>query len=288
MEGITTMAFCGPLIIPPAMKAYVVALRADLQGRAERTSGLAVADLISFEDDLRFVYLELCDRLTTPPRLCNTDGDNLLYHTITYEIGSAQVAFDALASLCHIAPQEELLEEAEFDPEGVLQKIEFEWTKRGNRKIKTWENTILGKLCIEGRSLVATVNSAERAGRLRREIEIRLGLAAVHKSTATMSQEEMRANTRNVPAPGPEPKKTPEMQQIARDFVQKELEAWPRKKLPILGGKTPVQAVKDPEGREIVESLLVDMERRMEQMFPGAIQPDVGVVRGMLKLPARV
>jgi len=287
MEHITTMAFCGPLIIPPRMKANIVGLRANLQRVAGKKDGLTLADVVRFEGDLRMTYLDLSDRLTKPPTLCNTDGDDLLQHTIIYEIGSAQVAFDALASLCHISTPEELLEEAEYDPDGVLRKVKVDWTKPGNRQMKSWDNTILGHLYIEGRSLKATVNSAKRAARLRREIEKRLGLAAVHKSTETTSQEELWKKAHNAPAHRPEPEQTPEMQQVARDFVQRDLEAWPRKKLPILGGLTPLQAVKDAAGREIVESLLLDMERTMASMFPGDIQPDVGVVRGKLKLPAR-
>ncbi|HWZ45618.1 MAG TPA: SEC-C metal-binding domain-containing protein [Candidatus Saccharimonadales bacterium] len=287
MEHITTMAFCGPLIIPPGMKAFIIGLRNRLQRVTGKKDGLTLADLVRFESDLRITYLELSNRLTKPPMLSNTDGDDLLYHTITYEVGSAQVAFDALASLCHLLTPEELLEEAEFGPDGVLRKVEVDWTKRGNRQMKSWDNTRLGNLRIEGRSLVATVNSAKRASRLRREVETRLGLAAVYKSTETTSQEELWKKARNAPAHRPAPEKTPEMQQVARDFVQRDLEAWPRKKLPILGGLTPLQAVKDAAGREIVESLLLDMERNMERMFPGDIHPDVGVVRGKLKLPAR-
>lgn len=289
MESITTMAFCGPRIIPPVMKADIVDLRTTLQNIAGEKGGLGTADLVRFEADLRGLYLELCDSLTTPPTLCNTDGDHLLHHTITYEVGSAQVAFDALASLCHISSREELLEEAEFDPEGVLWKVEIDWTRKGNRKMKSWDNTVLGHLRIEGRSLVARVNSAERAARLRREIEKRLGLAAVYKSTEIVEQEELWKKARSAKAAEPEPEQTPEMLRVARDFMQKDMEAWPRKKLPILGGRTPLQAVKDAEGREIVESLVLDMERTMERMFPGDgdIRPDLGVVRKKLRLPPR-
>lgn len=44
--------------------------------------------------------------------------------------------------------------------------------------------------------------------------------------------------------------------------VQKEVEAWVHKKLPVLGGRTPLQAVNDPDGREIVQSLLIGWGNR--------------------------
>src|SRR5260221_6662543 len=37
-------------------------------------------------------------------------------------------------------------------------------------------------------------------------------------------------------------------------FRSEEIETWPKKKLPVLGGRTPMQAVKTPDGLEIVES----------------------------------
>ncbi|MCR4304607.1 MAG: MbcA/ParS/Xre antitoxin family protein [Gallionella sp.] len=37
---------------------------------------------------------------------------------------------------------------------------------------------------------------------------------------------------------------------------------WPEEKLPALNGKTPLQAVKTKDGKEMVEALLMDIERR--------------------------
>jgi hypothetical protein len=285
MQDINTMAFCAPIVIPPRNKAEIIELRADLQSTIGKNS-LTPQDLVKHEADLRETYLYLRDLLTTPPRLCNTDGDPILFHTMTYEVGSAQVAFDALAPLSYTHSPEELLEDAEFDAQGALTKAEITWSKKGNRQMKSWNNTTLGTLRIEGRSLVATVNSAERAARLRKEIENRMGLAAVHKSTETQSQDELMSKARQAP-PERERKTTPEMERVAMDFVQKEIEAWAKKRLPILGGRTPKQAIKDSNGLEIVESLLLDMERSMELQFPGKIRPDVGAVRRILKLPPR-
>ena len=36
---------------------------------------------------------------------------------------------------------------------------------------------------------------------------------------------------------------------------------WVSQPLPILGNRTPMDAVKDPDGREIVESLVIQAER---------------------------
>ena len=55
------------------------------------------------------------------------------------------------------------------------------------------------------------------------------------------------------------------------------------KKLPVLGGRTPLQAVNDPDGREIVQSLLIGWERQMKSQ-PAGLQPDMGAVRQLLNL----
>lgn len=68
--------------------------------------------------------------------------------------------------------------------------------------------------------------------------------------------------------------------------MQKEIEGWVHKKIPILGGRTPLQAAADPDGREIVEALLLDWERHYEKpLTPGLIRPDINAVRRLLMLP---
>ena len=69
--------------------------------------------------------------------------------------------------------------------------------------------------------------------------------------------------------------------------MQEKVQAWAHEKVPALGGRTPMQAVNDPDGREIVESLLVQWERHAEEGFynQGA-RPDIGALRRILNLPA--
>jgi len=43
---------------------------------------------------------------------------------------------------------------------------------------------------------------------------------------------------------------------------------WHKEKLPALNGKTPMQAVKTRDGREMVEALLMDFEQRGKQQTP--------------------
>jgi len=58
--------------------------------------------------------------------------------------------------------------------------------------------------------------------------------------------------------------------------------------IPALGGRTPLQAVADPDGREMVEALLQGWERQTE--VPGSavlVRPDINALRRLLHLPAK-
>jgi hypothetical protein len=119
---------------------------------------------------------------------------------------------------------------------------------------------------------VAEVNSLRRAERLRAEIGKRLGAAAVHQNTAIVTQEEMmrNANQRESHVKNDDDAEAavlrdPEVRRQLQARVQEEVEAWVHKKLPVLGGRTPLQAVNDPDGGEIVAVIVGRMGRQMKR-----------------------
>jgi len=198
-----------------------------------------------------------------------------------------------LASLAEGQSPEELLDDAAFDGAGELQAVTFDWLKKGNSKISSWDNTILGNIKISGLSLVAEVNSENRAKRLRAEIEKRLGASVTHKDTVVQTVDEMLAKSpkRNKIREKIDEEtidnilRDPEVRKQIQEKVQKQVEAWAYEKIPALGGRTPMQAVGDPDGREIVEALLLDWERRVDEgVYQPGIRPDFNVVRKLLKL----
>ncbi len=249
---------------------------------------LTLQDLLTYEDEVRDLFFYIRDKLYLPPVVQNTDGEALVLQTLVYEVGSAQVAFDALAPLAKGASKEELLQGAKHDADGALREITIPWLKKGNRKMKSWDNTILGTVRISGRSLRAEVNSDKRASRLRREIDKRMGWAGTYKTTERipLDVEKMRANRSAQPARKEtnELLKDPEAQKAVRAILQKQVESWVKEKVPALGGRTPLQAVKDRDGREMVEALVIDYERHMLETFPESVRPDIGVLRRLLKL----
>jgi hypothetical protein len=293
LSDITVLGCSAPIKIPLSLKAEIIGLRKMLRGRiARQKRPLDTEDLLRYADEIRATYLLIRDSFNTPPRLCNTDGDPLVFHSLTFQIESAESTFEALAVLAKGRSKEQFLEQAEFDERGKLRSVSFDWLKKGNSKISSWDNTILGSIKISEGSLYAEVNSEKRAKRLRNEIEKRLGANVIHKETVAQTVDEMA--TKSAKRNNAGEKIDEETGDVLRDvevrkqfqeIVQKQIEAWAYQKIPILGGRTPMQAVHDPDGREIVESLLLDWERRAEEgVYQSGIRPDFNAVRKLLKV----
>src|SRR5207245_1570067 len=137
------------------------------------------------------------------------------------------------------------------------------------------------------------VNSENRAKRLRAEIEKRLGSSAEHQSTGAQTVDDMLAKApKRTKAQAKEDDefeqallRDPEAKTRLQQIIQKQVEDWVNLKVPALGGRTPLQAVRDPDGKEIVESLLLDWERRADEgVYQAGIRPDFGAVRKLLNL----
>lgn len=276
----------------PATKSNSCSFRAKLRKKiAKQNRELDALDLLRYTDDIRTVYLHIRDALLRPPVFCNTDGDPILFHTLKFRIGSAQAAFDALAPLAYGDSREDLLDYAEVSPDGTLLSAEIEWRKQGNQKFKSWDNTILGRCSIDGRTLVAEVNSKRRAETLRHEIEQRLGLLAVHQSTVTQTAQELAKTQDLQKATASSHAETsamafdPEARELAKAEMQKMAEGWVHQKIPALGRRTPLEAVQNPDGREIVEALLLEWERRDQSApSPAIIGIDTNNIRRLLGL----
>ncbi len=290
LPEVTTLGRLAPLCIPPAHKAAIVGLRRKLQKKiAKQNRELTVLDLIRYREDIRTTYLDIRDSIRTPPRLTNTDGDPFVLHTLTFRTGSALAAFEALAPLARGFSKTELLKGARFDGDGALLSVDLPWQKKGNRIHQDWDNTLLGQLSISGRSLVVDVNSEKRAAKIRQEIERRLGILVTHQKTVTQRPEAMfeKSKRRNTPSRSvsqprsAEPAFTEEMQAE----IQRQVENWIFQKVPALGGRTPMEAVGDPDGKEIVESLLLGWERQNETIAdPRVFRPDIDAIRRLLQL----
>lgn len=198
-----------------------------------------------------------------PPTIPNTDGDPLEPTVLTFTLTcSPAETFAKLKSLNVTHSQEELLADAELDAQGSLRASAVDWSKRGNRVHATWDNTTLGHLKVEDRTLTAEVNSRKRANRLRREIEKRLAGRVRLDTTEIQSIESLLAQSRKRAQAGgnPEPELPPEALAELERMQDAHWESWLDESVPAPKGQTPREAAGSTTGRERLEALLADFE----------------------------
>jgi hypothetical protein len=262
--GIGLLGALGMISFRPSAKVEILNIR--------KMMSMATADRITTETleeydiELRLLYLDLFTARTAMPSLRNTDGDKLSFHTLKYRISSPQKVFNALKELTNgFSSEAELLEDAQYDKNGELCRVEIPWLQPANPMHAGMENTIHGRLIIDGSKMTGEVNSAERAKRLRRIIKEKLPAEdAKYLTTVIQSTEALLQDTPPSAAASAEHEALmnhPEVQAKMDEMMRKHWEAWPDMELPALKGKTPRQAVRDEWGRQQVNALLEDAER---------------------------
>ena len=128
-------------------------------------------------------------------------------------------------------------------------------------------NTLLGRIVIEGQRLTAEVNSAERAKALRRELDTRLGDAGrfkveeIQDLEVMMRRQATEAGESATSAEHEELMQHPEVQAQVTEMISQHWAGWVDQEIPALGGISPREAVKTPDGREAVEALLEEAAR---------------------------
>jgi hypothetical protein len=199
--------------------------------------------------------------------LQNIDGDLLEFHKLVFDLkASPQSAFDALKRLALNEPEEDLLADATRDAGNNLTGVRFSWKKRGNKKHAAWDNTVLGWIEIDGGRLTVDVNSQARAKAIRKKIEKILGDDVLYRASEIQSPEKMLAEQRaggglKVPKAANELAENPEVRAMVCEMMAKHWDSWPEQPLPMLGNLTPMEAAKDPDGREKVDAIIMQAER---------------------------
>jgi len=269
VDGLTMLEAFSGFAIPPMEKAPIVELRTRIASAHPAITHQVLRDR---DIELLNLFHEISDRLFNPrlPILQNTDGEPLSLHKLVFDLKAPpQAAFDALKHLALDEPDEDLLADATRDSEDKLTGVRFSWKKRGNKKHAGWDNTVLGWIEIDGARLIAEVNSKARADAIRKKIEKALGAGIRYRASEIQSLEKMLADRRAAGgarggAASEESERLaqlPEVREKISEMMAAHWEHWVNEPLPILGGRTPIDAVKDPDGREIVESLVIQAER---------------------------
>jgi len=258
--GVTLLEASQGFAIPPIWKIKLIELR------QQRFAGAIEASLIELYHE---IAIQLLGRKL--PVMQNTDGEPLSLRRVVFEVPSAQEAFDALKHLALEESDDELLRDAVHGPQGGLVRAKLSWLKRGNAQNPGWENTVLGSIEIDGTRLTAEVNSEEREKALRRIVAERLGERSRYRATEIQSVEKLLAEAPAAPRRSKENAalaELPEVKAKIAEMMAKHYEHWVNEKIPALGGRTPLEAIADPAGREAVEALVRQVERDGARMMP--------------------
>ena len=225
-------------------------------------------------------------------RLRGAEGRVVDTLTLTFELNvGVDEAFARLVPLARVRGEDHI-DEVTRDESGAVTNAVLSWTKAGNRQHKDWDNTILGHLRLETDRLVAEVNSARRAERLKREIVKRLSGNALLIGTKVIDPTEALAERQRERASRPREQKppretSPELRAIEEDFARRQWKEWLDTRVPALGNKTPRQAARSASGRERLEALLAQFTRDAESGGADAASP-VTFLRDRLRLPKPV
>jgi hypothetical protein len=295
LDGQAIVVGMAPTAIPPRGHTRLLDIRDEIKAEM-RDEGfeLNVESLREWDLEMREAYFSAAEFLANRPRpeLQNTDGDPISFVKLYFELEcSAQEAFDGLRSLALY--QEGILEDATRDENGNLLEVNFDWMRKGNKKHKSWDNTVLGSLTIKGNALTVEVNSEKRSTKIQSEITKRLGKRATFKravhESADAKLEEMQAQS-GTPAfeqalkEQEEFASRPEVQAIVKAQMEAHWEGWYNEPVPALQNKTPLEAARTKGGRERLEALLLEFERRNEEVSQPYLRVDIEAMRTKLGL----
>jgi hypothetical protein len=272
-EGLSL--FCGthPRPLPPFETAEVLRrARSKLRRQGavplERLRQAAIGPFLIARWEEAVAAMEARSRI--PPRLHNTDGDELLLTTdhFSLEPGARAEVEARLRALDGAQPPEE-------HGEGC-----FSFVRAGNATVKNLESTLIARAWLSEDALKQESNSVARADDLRRRIEG--ACAGLVRHRAREHSDPFALAERSPAAPEPEP--PPEqVQALLRDLKERHYADWPDQPLPALDGKTPRAAARTQQGRAQVDLLLRQMENR-EERLPAAERADLSRLRARLGL----
>ena len=194
-----------------------------------------------------FEIASLVGRTLLPPRLSNTDGEDLVFHTMRWRVDRPDEVEAALGGAGLLADDEE--------PSWRLVRDSI-----------NGRDTIVASVRRADGELVGEVNSDERAEELMAVIAEALPDAEL-VDDEVRSMAEVAASVDSAATPRRSDVDDPVLRQVMAEYIADYERRWLDESIPALGGRTPRDAAADPIGREELEQLLAG--------FPEP-DPDVG------------
>ncbi len=261
-DGLSVLCGVHPRPLLPVDAAEVVRR---IRGRLRRKRTVPV-DRLRDDKTGRFMIARWEDavekldvRRSTPPRLQNTDGEELLLTVDRFEFEPTlrDEIEKRLASLEGVEP-----------PERDEPDQGYVFTRPGNAMHGSWQNTVVGRAEVSVGKLRLETNSVARADSLRERLETACGDLIRHRArehsdpTFRLQQGDERTDRGQTPVEIP----PADANRLLREFKEKRYADWADQPIPALQGQTPRQAVQKKAGRDQVDLLLKDCENREARM----------------------
>jgi hypothetical protein len=266
--------FCGlhPNPLPPLHGPELLGeLRKDLRGSkkldpTELRQGDTATFLINRWQD------EVDDLASAPPpKLANTDGEELVWTTDSYAFTPASARTEV---------EKRLAAEPEVEPPEPGEK-DRTYTFFKGAATPEHPATVIGTARLLARELRVESNSTSRADTLRARVETACAGLVRHRRRSTKDMQALLAEAATSKGRGSEPVIGPEADAALLEFKRRHYASWSGEALPALDGLTPREAAATPEFRARLVALIKDMERS-EAMSPPGHRFDFAGIRAEL------
>jgi hypothetical protein len=212
-------------------------------------------------------------RLTTP------EGDEIVVATARYR----HAAQEDILSILRLADDFGLDDKTEPDPDGTVRFPWYETRPDAPPPFAPIGRRVLANLTLTPTTLEVEAPSKRRLADCRRRLKqllkkhIRLVETEIQDVDKALRARKPRAEPEEPFIPPPE---------FVAGLEEKMLRQWIDDSIPAVGGLTPREAVKTPEGRQQVLALIEDSVEMQERMArtPGMFAPDYRKVKKMLGL----
>lgn len=223
------------------------------------------------------------------PILLNTDGELMQFSKSYFKLTmQPEEALCLLLPLTLSKNTEEFLRDAKRDQSNTIQQIKFSWLKKGNKKHKSWNNTVMGEVTIEKDRLTLETNSEKRTEKGKKLFIKYLGDAITFQQTLIESPEQ---KMKSIPGSSnhvlhePDFINLPEVQEQIKGMATAHWKNWFDEPIPVLNDQTPREAAETEKGRERLEALLLQYERHdLEKGDNNHFKADIQYLRTELAL----
>ncbi len=206
------------------------------------------------------------------------EGDPLVFANAAY----SHTASDEVRRILGQAEDFDLDSELQPAPDGSIQFSWFETRPHATPLAEPLSRRILATLTLTPTTLKIETISRRRRRACRRRLEALLGERIYLASVETKPI----GDALREPGSGPEPEPFILPPEAIAELEERMIRQWLDESIPALGGLTPRQAAKTPEGRQRLLALFDYIARRQEQseMPPGMFSPDYRKAKRMLGL----